>query len=46
MVIFYQNNHSIIYAIGTDRHLLKEDLEKLAWLFGGASLLLWEKVDG
>lgn len=46
MVIFYQNNHSIIYGVATDRHLGKEDLEKLAWLFGGASLLLWEKVDG
>jgi phosphoribosylformylglycinamidine synthase len=46
MVIFYQNNHSIIYAVATDRHLGKEDLEKLAWLFGGASLLLWEHVDG
>ncbi len=46
MVIFYQNNHSIVYAVGTDHHLNKEDLEKLGWLFGGASLLLWEKIEG
>jgi phosphoribosylformylglycinamidine synthase len=46
MVIFFQNNHSLVYAVGTQRHLSKEDLEKLAWLFGGASLLLWENIEG
>ena len=33
MVIFYQNNHSVIYAVGSRVHLAKKDLEKLAWLF-------------
>jgi phosphoribosylformylglycinamidine synthase len=46
MVIFYQNNHTIVYAVGAERHLSREDLEKLAWLFGGASLMLWENIDG
>jgi len=46
MVIFYQNNHSVIYAVGSRVHLAKKDLEKLAWLFGGASILLWDHVEG
>jgi len=46
MVIFYQNNHSVIYAIGSRIHLAKKDLEKLAWLFSDASILLWDHVEG
>jgi len=46
MVIFYQNNHSVIYAVGCREHLGKKDLEKLAWLFSDASLLLWDHVEG
>jgi phosphoribosylformylglycinamidine synthase len=46
MVIFYQNNHSVIYAVGSRNHLAKKDLEKLAWLFSGASILLWDHVEG
>jgi phosphoribosylformylglycinamidine synthase len=46
MVIFYQNNHSVIYAVSSRVHLPKKDLEKLAWLFSDASLLLWENVPG
>jgi phosphoribosylformylglycinamidine synthase len=46
MVIFYQNNHSVIYAVGSRVHLAKRDLEKLAWLFSDASILLWDNVEG
>ncbi|MFO7613898.1 MAG: AIR synthase-related protein, partial [Bacteroidales bacterium] len=46
MVIFYQNNQSTIYAVGSPQRLAREDLEKLAWLFGDASLLLWEQLEG
>lgn len=46
MVIFYQNNHSVIYAVGSRSHLAKKDLEKLAWLFSDASILLWNRVEG
>ena len=46
MIIFYQNNHSVIYAVGSHSHQPKKDLEKLAWLFGDASLVLWENIDG
>jgi phosphoribosylformylglycinamidine synthase len=46
MVIFYQNNHSVIYAVGSRFHLSKKDLEKLAWLFGDASILLRESIEG
>jgi hypothetical protein len=31
MVIFYQNNHSVIYAVGSRIHLAKKDLEKLGF---------------
>jgi phosphoribosylformylglycinamidine synthase len=46
MVLFYQNNHSVIYAVSSRVHLPKTDLEKLAWLFSDASLLLWDQVPG
>ncbi len=46
MITFYQNNHSIVYAVGSRHKLPKDDLEKLGWLFGDASLLLWEEVEG
>lgn len=46
MVIFYQNNHSVVYAVSSAIHLPKKDLEKLAWLFSDASLLLWENIPG
>ena len=46
MILFYQNNHSVIYAVGSKTHLAKNDLEKLSWLFSDASLLLWENVPG
>jgi phosphoribosylformylglycinamidine synthase len=46
MVVFYQNNHSVIYAVGSRAHLAKKDLEKLTWLFGGASILMWDRVEG
>ncbi len=46
MILFYQNNHSLIYAVGCKIHLAKKDLEKLSWLFSDASLLLWENVPG
>ena len=46
MVIFYQNNHSVIYAVGSRIQLAKKDLEKLAWLFSDASILLWDHVEG
>jgi len=46
MVIFYQNNHSRIYAVSSRVHLAKKELEKLAWLFSEASLLLWDHIDG
>jgi phosphoribosylformylglycinamidine synthase len=46
MVVFYQNNHSVVYAVGSRAHLAKKDLEKLAWLFGGASVLAGDLVEG
>ncbi len=46
MVIFYQNNHSVIYAVGCQEHLAKKDLEKLAWLFNDASIALWDHIPG
>ena len=46
MIIFYQNNHSVIYAVSSRVHLAKKDLEKLAWLFSDASVLLWDHIEG
>ncbi len=46
MVIFYYDNHSVIYVVGCQYPLAQNDLVKLAWLFGGASLLPWKLVEG
>jgi phosphoribosylformylglycinamidine synthase len=46
MVLFYQNNHSVIYAVSSRIHLTRKDLEKLAWLFCDASVLLWDHIPG
>jgi phosphoribosylformylglycinamidine synthase len=46
MVIFYQNNHSKIYAVSSHDQLAKKDLEKLSWLFSDASILLWDQIGG
>ena len=46
MIHFYQNEHSRIFAVGSRERLGKEDLERLSWLFGNASLLMWEEVEG
>lgn len=46
MIHFYQNDHSGIFAVGCKQRLGKEELEKLAWLFGNASLRMGEEVEG
>jgi len=46
MIHFYQNDHSNVYAVGSKNRLGKEELEKLSWLFGNASLLMWEELEG
>jgi phosphoribosylformylglycinamidine synthase len=46
MIHFYQNDHSRIFAVGSKNRLGREELEKLSWLFGNASLMMWEAVEG
>jgi phosphoribosylformylglycinamidine synthase len=46
MVLFYQNNQSVIYAVNSMTLLAKDDLDRLAWLFSNASLISGENVPG
>lgn len=46
MVIFYKNKHSVIYAVGCRNNPATKELEKLAWLFGGAAILQSDHVEG
>jgi phosphoribosylformylglycinamidine synthase len=46
MIHFYQDDHSRIFAVGCKERLGREELEKLSWLFGNASLMMWDTVEG
>lgn len=46
MVLFYQNNRSVVFAVNTKVQLPGDDQDKLAWLFGDASLLKMENIPG
>jgi len=46
MIFFFRGYDNRIFAAGTDGELSRHDREKLVWLFGGATLLSEESVDG
>ncbi|MFO7574407.1 MAG: phosphoribosylformylglycinamidine synthase, partial [Bacteroidales bacterium] len=46
MILFFQTAVNTIIAVGTTKNLKTEDIEKLTWLFSGASLLKGDLVSG
>jgi len=46
MILFFECTSKNIIAAGTSRKLLKQDIEKLIWLFGNASLINKEQIEG
>ncbi|MBR6279093.1 MAG: phosphoribosylformylglycinamidine synthase [Bacteroidales bacterium] len=46
MLIFYQSEATVIYAVKLKQILSKEDDEKLLWLFGNAQKLPQNKISG
>lgn len=46
MILFFQNPDSTIYAVKTTQPLTATDVEKLIWLFGSASQIAGEKLEG
>ena len=46
MIIFYTGQHDIIYAVGVSKTLKDQDLEKLAWLFGNATQIKEQNIQG
>lgn len=46
MILFFQSKNSIIYALDTKQPLSTQDTEKLQWLFGEATKLEQETVEG
>src|SRR5690554_4728157 len=46
MILFYKGQHDIIYAVGVSETLKEQDLEKLAWLFGDATQIKEQNIDG
>jgi phosphoribosylformylglycinamidine synthase len=38
MILFFEDNSKNLIAVGTSENLPEKDIEKLTWLFGGASL--------
>lgn len=45
MILFFKNQ-SVVYATQVNRAISKEDTDKLEWLFGGATMLDKESVEG
>lgn len=46
MIVFYKGQHDIIYAVGVSETLKDQDLEKLAWLFGDATQIKGQNIEG
>jgi phosphoribosylformylglycinamidine synthase len=46
MILFFRSKADTIYAVGTLQPLQKADVQKLAWLFGGAMLLQEAQLQG
>jgi len=46
MIFFFESPQKLIYGVQTPHPLSKEDLEKLLWLFGEATFLEKEKIEG
>jgi phosphoribosylformylglycinamidine synthase len=46
MISFFRTNGPLLYAVGHAQPFSKIDLEKLVWLFGGASPMAESQLDG
>jgi len=46
MILFFECRSGNIIAVGTSSELLKDDIEKLVWLFGEASFLHKKRIEG
>ena len=46
MILFYKGQQNLFYAVGTSIILEDEDLKKLTWLFGNATLVDKEVLEG
>ena len=45
MIHFFGNANSKIFAVQTSKELLKEDIQKLNWLFGNQEKLTQASID-
>ena len=46
MILFFENSTNNIIAVGTKEVIPEKEIEKLIWLFGNASLIRKEKIEG
>jgi phosphoribosylformylglycinamidine synthase len=46
MIFFFEGTSKNLFAVGTSENLSKKDIEKLLWLFGDATLIKSEKING
>jgi phosphoribosylformylglycinamidine synthase len=46
MILFFEDISKNIIAVGTSEKLPEKDIEKLSWLFGNASLISNESIEG
>ncbi len=46
MILFYKNHHHTIFAVGSPDKLPTEDLLKLSWLFGNATKIEGDLLEG
>ena len=46
MIRFFEKGNSTIFAVACDHNFSDAEIEKLQWLFGGATLLAENKIEG
>ena len=46
MILFFRSSTNVIYAVGTKQPLPLADLDKLIWLFGGATPITEKELSG
>jgi phosphoribosylformylglycinamidine synthase len=46
MILFFQHPSNTVYALETSVAFATTEIEKISWLFGGASFLLESQLDG
>jgi phosphoribosylformylglycinamidine synthase len=46
MILFFEGKTKIIFAVGTTENLPDKEIEKLIWLFGEASVIIQDTIEG